>query len=210
MPDKRFDIPSGVFELLDHPHTLFRKFFERGDLPVTIRHKARLALEFRSPINALNVAYFLPIFIDGIRERQEPFRFVAIEGSFMLINQGDPAIILSCIGELVYPIKFALESCHKPTIIVALRVLQSLCGVSREVAESLVKFYRQLLPALNRYKHHKRNLGDKIDFAQFKHDGRTLGETIEDTLALLEQSGGSDALINIQYIIPTYESCKSV
>ena len=45
-----------------------------------------------------------------------------------------------------------------------------------------------------------------MDFSQFKHDGRTLGETIEDTLTLLEQTGGTDAFINIKYIVPTYET----
>ena len=47
-----------------------------------------------------------------------------------------------------------------------------------------------------------------MDFAQFKHDGRTLGEEIEDTLTLLELTGGDSAFANIKCIVPTYESCK--
>jgi hypothetical protein len=138
----------------------------------------------------------------------QPFRFVASEGALMLIQRGDTSHILGCLPELIYPLKYALESCHKPTIILALRVIQALCSTNREISESLVKFYRQLLPVLNRYKSHKRNLGDGTDFSQFKHDGRTLGETIEDTLVELEKSGGEDALINIQYTVPTYESAR--
>lgn len=206
--NKNFDIPSGVFEILQHPHTIFRRLFERGDLPVVLRHRARLSLDFKVPIENLDVAYFLPIFVDGLRERMQPFRFVASEGTLMLVQRGDSSQILSCLPELIYPLKYALESCDKPTIILALRVIQALCSSNRDISEALVKFYRQLLPVLNRYKAHKRNLGDRTDFAQFKHDGRTLGETIEDTLAELEKSGGDDALINIKYIVPTYESSR--
>jgi hypothetical protein len=47
-----------------------------------------------------------------------------------------------------------------------------------------------------------------IDFAQFKHDGRTLGEEIEEALTVLEQTGGPSAFVNMKYIVPTYESCN--
>ncbi len=205
-PDSRFDILSGVFTVKQHPHTIFRRFYERGDLPVSIRHRTKLSLEFKAAIESIDVSYFLPIFVDGLRERKQPFRFVAQEGTLQLIKFGDRSQIISCLPELIYPIKFALESCDKATIILALRVLQALSATSEDVARCLVQFYRQLLPALNRYKNHKRNLGDAMDFSQFKHDGRTLGETVEDTLSLLELTGGEDAFINIKYIVPTYET----
>merc|ERR1719238_2347541 len=53
----------------------------------------------------------------------------------------------------------------------------------------------------------KLNLGDGIDYGQAKRDFRNIGELIEETLNLLEVSGGPDAFINIKYMIPTYESC---
>lgn len=34
-----------------------------------------------------------------------------------------------------------------------------------------------------------------------------LGDLIIKTLELMEQRGGPDALINIRYMIPTYQSC---
>jgi hypothetical protein len=66
-------------------------------------------------------------------------------------------------------------------------------------------FRRQLLPICNLYKSRNKNLGDGIDYGQKNCD--CLGELIADTLALLEQKGGSDAFINIKYLVPTYESC---
>lgn len=49
------------------------------------------------------------------------------------------------------------------------------------------------------------NTGDKIDYSQHKNEN--LGDLIEETLQLLEKSGGEDAFVNIKYMVPTYESC---
>jgi hypothetical protein len=51
------------------------------------------------------------------------------------------------------------------------------------------------------------NIGDQIDYGQRK--ARNVGELIQETLELLETSGGEDAFINIKYMIPTYESVIS-
>ena len=49
-----------------------------------------------------------------------------------------------------------------------------------------------------------------MDFAQSKHDGRTIGETIEETLTILEETGGNNAFALIKYIVPTYETCHGI
>ena len=61
------------------------------------------------------------------------------------------------------------------------------------------------LAVLNIFKNSNINSGDIIDYAQQRKS--CLGELIEDTLQLFEQTGGEDAFINIKYMIPTYESC---
>jgi len=53
-------------------------------------------------------------------------------------------------------------------------------------------------------KNKNRNIGDKIEYNQRKK--LNLGDLIQETLELLEQTGGEDAFINIKYMIPTYES----
>ena len=186
--------------------TRFRKHYDRGDLPIIIRHGARCVLEWKAAINTIDVVSFLPIFVDGIREQQDPYRFVASEGTFQLIHEGCADRILQCIDSLVYPLKHALDTHHSPTIILALRVIQALSSKSSIIAEALVVHYKQILPVFNVYKSRKRNIGDEIDFAQFKHDGRTMGETIEETLEILEETGGPNAFAQIKRIVPTYES----
>ena len=48
------------------------------------------------------------------------------------------------------------------------------------------------------------NFGDGIDYGQQKK--QNLGDLIQETLEILEKSGGNDAYINIKYMVPTYQS----
>jgi hypothetical protein len=196
------------FAVSDNPATRFRKHYERGDLPVVIRHGARLVLEWKAPIHSLAIAQLLPIFVDGIREKHNPYRFVATEGAFNLITCGEPERISGCVDELVHPIKCALDTHDPSTVILALKVLQGLSKTSPDVALALVAHYRQLLPTLNLFKAQRRNLGDRMDYAQFKQDKRNLGPVIEETLTVLERTGGPDAFSQIKFIVPTYETCS--
>merc|ERR1719387_1122877 len=114
------------------------------------------------------------------------------------------------VTQLILTLKRAFFTRDPPTIVKALEALQLLVRDPKTgVGEALVPYYRQLLPVLNIYKAKKRNLGDATDFAQAKRDFRNIGELIEETLNLLEISGGPDAFINIKYMVPTYESCMS-
>ena len=49
------------------------------------------------------------------------------------------------------------------------------------------------------------NCGDRIDYSQQKN--QNVGDLVQQTLELLERTGGEDAFINIKYMVPTYESC---
>ena len=86
-----------------------------------------------------------------------------------------------------------------------LKIIQKLVMSGEMIGEALVPYYRQILPIFNIFKQKNNNIGDKIDYNQRKK--LNLGDLIQDTLELLEQTGGEDAFINIKYMIPTYESC---
>jgi len=51
-----------------------------------------------------------------------------------------------------------------------------------------VPYYRQILPIFNMFKNKNDNLLDKIDYGQRKR--LTLGDLIQETLELFEQTGG--------------------
>ena len=203
-----------MFEADGAPATQFRRMFERGDLPVTIKHGAMLSLEWKIAPEKVDYGHFLPIFIEGLREKRDPYKFVAINGTRVLIEKG-ATMLLPVIPQVIMPLKQAFVTRDPATVVKALETLQSLVKIrtgatdayTTPIGEALVPYYRQLLPMMNLFKPKKRNLGDKMDYAQAKRDFRNIGEMIEETLNLLEMSGGVDAFINIKYMIPTYESC---
>ena len=146
----------------------------------------------------------LPIFFEGIREKVDPYRFLAVQGVFDMLEKGG-AKVLPVIPQLIIPIKTALNTRDLEIIGITMKILQALVTCSDTVGEALVPYYRQILPIFNLYKMKNKNLGDKIQYGQRK--GTVLGDLIQQTLEMFEMHGGEDAFINIKYMIPTYESC---
>jgi hypothetical protein len=189
------------------PISEFRRFYDRGDLPVIIEHSGsgcKLKWTKDVDLTQLDYHHYLPIFFEGLREKQDPYRFLAIQGIFDLLEHGQ-ARVLPVIPQLIIPIKTALNTRDKDVICITLKVLQRLVTCSETIGEALVPYYRQILPIFNLYKDSNHNTGDKIDYSQRKESN--LGDLIQETLELFEQCGGEDAFINIKYMIPTYESC---
>ena len=51
------------------PPSEFRRFYDRGDLPIAIEHGSRNALMWKIDIMSLDYHHYLPIFFEGIREK---------------------------------------------------------------------------------------------------------------------------------------------
>lgn len=162
-------------------------------------------LDWKVDRASLDYHHYLPIFFDGLREVDDPFRFLAVQGTYDLLEVGGGHRILPTIPQLIIPIKTALATRDKEVICTVLKVLQKLVLSGDLIGEALVPYYRQILPVLNLFKGCDRNVGDQIDYAQRKR--MNMGELIQETLELFEVHGGEDAYINIKYMVPTYESC---
>jgi len=186
------------------PATEFRRFYDRGDLPIAVAHHNNLQIDWKVEIDKLDYHHYLPIFFDGLREKEEPYKFLALQGCTDLLKRGGSKI-LPTIPQLIIPIKTALNSRDPEVICQVLKVLQQLVVSGDLVGEALVPYYRQILPVFNLFKSNNQNLGDHIDYGQRKR--QVLGELIEETLQMFEIHGGEDAFINIKYMVPTYESC---
>ena len=196
---------SGVFQQKTIIETEFRKFYERGDLPLYMEHSASgCKLKWKLKPGELDFHYYLPKFFDGIREKEEPYRFIAVQGSYELLDNGGTKI-LPVIPQLIIPIKVALNTRDPEIVAITLKLIQKLVLSAPMVGEAMVPYYRQILPVFNLFKNKNLNIGDKIDYSQRKK--LALGDLIQETLDILEQTGGEDAFINIKYMIPTYESC---
>lgn len=188
------------------PNTELRRFYERGDLPLNIDHSGvKSKLQWKVEISKLDYHHYLPVFADGLRENEEPYRFIAEQGVYDLLERGSGGKVLPVIPQLIIPLKNALNTRDPKVLVRVLKVIQGLVTCGDLIGEALVPYYRQLLPVLNLFKNKNVSTGDKIDYSQQKREN--LGDLIAETLELLEETGGEDAFINIKYMIPTYESC---
>eukprot|EP00727_Mastigamoeba_balamuthi_P007105 m51a1_g3014 putative parkin coregulated gene protein homolog (232) ;mRNA; f:854861-856035 len=196
---------SDPFAERDMGPTEFRRFYDRGDLPIAVLHKAGgNKILWKLPLDKLDYSHFLPIFFDGLRETKQPYEFLAREGVQQMLKHGGQRI-LPVIPQLIIPIKTALNTRNTQVICTTLKVLQQLVLSGEMIGEALVPFYRQILPMFNLFKTRNVNLGDKVEYSQHKREN--LGDLIEETLQIFERHGGEDAFIHIKYMIPTYESC---
>lgn len=199
---------AGAFSRRNITASEFRRSYDRGDLPIQVAHSGTAnRIAWKVDIDKLDYHHYLPIFFDGIREKEDPYRFLAVDGTHNMLDKGGSKI-LPVVPQLIIPIKTALITRDPEVIATVLKVLQKLVLAGEMIGEALVPYYRQILPVFNLFKNSSKNIGDAIDYGQRKR--LSLGELIDETLEVFEVHGGQDAFINIKYMIPTYESCVVV
>jgi hypothetical protein len=182
----------------------FRRFYDRGDMPLQIYHGSTGGkISWKVDVEKLDYHHYLPLFFDGLKEKEDPYRFLAVQGIYDMLDKGGSKI-LPVVPQLIIPIKTALGSRDEDIICVVLKVLQTLVQSGDMIGEALVPYYRQILPVFNIYKQKNQNMGDAMDYSQRKR--MNVGDLISETLELFEATGGEDAFINIKYMVPTYES----
>lgn len=187
------------------PSTHFRNFYDRGDLPIAILHgSGGWKTAWKVDVERLDYHHYLPIFFEGLREKEEPYRFLAVSATYDMLARGG-ARILPVVPQLIVPMKAAFNTKDPTIICTIMKVLQTLVLSGDMIGEALVPYYRQILPTFALFIGKNKNLGDEMDYSQRKR--LNLGELIHETLEILEVHGGEDAFINIKYMIPTYESC---
>ena len=198
---------SGVFRRQQVEQTMFPTRYERGELPCAIMHDGSNTLSWACPLLQLDYEHYLPLFLDGIRCTESPYKFVARQGFDELIEEakGFPDCVLPVVPALIKPIRLALTT-HDPEIVSSgLTALQKIVLSNYGVGEALVPFYRQLLQPMNLFSAKRLNIGDAINYGQ--RLGTDLGTAVLETLELLEKTGGPNASVNITSFVPVYESC---
>lgn len=186
---------AGAFARRTIAPSEFRRFYDRGDLPIQVHHAASNRIAWKVDIEKLDYHHYLPIFFDGLREKEDPYRFLSVEGAHNMLDKGGSKI-LPVVPQLIIPIKTALNTRDKEVIATLLKVLQKLVLSGEMIGEALVPYYRQILPVFNLFKASCVNLGDQIDYGQRLRSN--LGELIDETLEIFEIHGGDDAFINIK------------
>eukprot|EP00053_Salpingoeca_punica_P008501 m.76250 g.76250 ORF g.76250 m.76250 type:complete len:217 (-) comp14626_c0_seq2:1602-2252(-) len=195
---------AGAFKARSVGPTNFRRFYERGDFPIGLEQDQKgHKINWKVPVDKLDYSHYLPLFFDGLCEKDHPYEFFATQGIRDMLEKGGDKIV-PVIPQLIIPIKNALNSRDARIMCNTLKILQTLVASAPHVGEALVPFYRQILPVMNAFKNKNLNTGDGIVYNQQKREN--LGDLIDETLETFERHGGPDAFINIKYMIPTYES----
>ncbi|XP_054754564.1 parkin coregulated gene protein homolog [Lytechinus pictus] len=202
---------AGAFQEKIPPPSDFSKFYDRGDFPIMVEHDtSHNKIAWKVEIEKLDFHHYLPLFFDGLSETRHPYSFFARQGVHDMLTHGGHKVP-PVIPQLILPIKTALQTRNADVICATMRLLQTLVtcymngGKQTLIGEALVPYYRQILPIMNIFKNKNKNIGDGIEYDQWK--GQNVGDLVNETLQVLERYGGPDAFINIKYMVPTYESC---
>eukprot|EP00563_Minutocellus_polymorphus_P014659 CAMPEP_0181053060 /NCGR_PEP_ID=MMETSP1070-20121207/17912_1 /TAXON_ID=265543 /ORGANISM="Minutocellus polymorphus, Strain NH13" /LENGTH=315 /DNA_ID=CAMNT_0023132175 /DNA_START=158 /DNA_END=1106 /DNA_ORIENTATION=+ len=173
---------SAFVERPNPPNTEFRRFYERGDLPVQIDHGGvNNRIAWKIGIERLEYHHYLPIFFDGLREVEEPYAFLAERGIYDMMHVGKGRRVLPVLPQLIIPIKTALNTRNREVIVKTLKVLQALVrcdNAKNDVGKALVPYYRQVLPIMN--------LFIRCPIVQSEIGSPSLGALIQETLETLE------------------------
>jgi hypothetical protein len=108
---------AGALKPREPAPSQFRKFYDRGDLPISVEHKANgNKLHWKLERNKLDYHHYLPIFFEGLREQKDPYKFLARQGVADLLEEGKGKI-LQVVPQLIVPIKgkFNHDYIYKPS-----------------------------------------------------------------------------------------------
>jgi len=89
-------------------------------LPIQIEHGSPNKIAWKIEVQKLDYHHYLPIFMEGIREKEEPYRFLAVQGVFDLLQNGQ-AKVLPVIPQLIIPIKSKLHFSNITLLLYVLR-----------------------------------------------------------------------------------------
>jgi len=219
---RKMKVPSAKSARPNPANTEYRRFYERGDLPIQMDHRGVTnGLMWKVDIQKLDYHHYLPIFFDGLRETEHPYECMAEQGVIDMLQKGvvpnGNNKVLPVIPQLIIPIKTALNTRDPKVIVKVIKILMLLVDVgkypdSRDVGapqdnligQALVPYYRQILPIINIFVSDTATIGDAIDYGQQKNTN--LADLCMQCLEEFERTGGSDAFINIKYLVPTYQS----
>ena len=134
------------------------------------------------------------MFVDGLREKKEPYRLVSILASFDLLQKGGGKIV-EALPKTVISLKSSivimlanLQTRDGDILVLTIKFIKQLSEANRFTGPSLVPYYRVLLPSFNQYYKKNKNTLDKFVYDQ--RQNLNLGDVIAETLEALETTGG--------------------
>ncbi|XP_039898128.1 parkin coregulated gene protein isoform X2 [Simochromis diagramma] len=143
---------SRVFHECPAKPSTFRKYYERGELPIAVKHENRgNSIAWKVDVETLDYHHYLPLFFDGLTETAFPYELFARQGIHDMLDRGGPKI-LPVIPQLIMPIRNALNTRNHQVMCTTMKVLQHLVMSADKVGEALVPYFRQILTVFNLFK----------------------------------------------------------
>jgi hypothetical protein len=170
------------------PPSRVPEYYDRGDLPVQILHTEGVPL-IKWLVNPrdLDYTFYLPLFVDGLREKKDPYRLLSMLACYDLLQNGGGKIV-EALPKTVTSIKTGLNTRDGDIVVQLIKLIKQLTEANRFTGPALVPYYRQLLPIFNQCYKKNDNTLDKFVYSQRKD--LNLGQVISDTLEALEKTGG--------------------
>lgn len=189
--------------------TEFRREYDRGELPLYISLTGtKRQLAWKVHYGELNFFKFLPLFFEGIREKRDPLKFLARNGTRELLHYIDDRTLVECLPALMLHINAAFNTNDRDIICETLKCIQALVLIHTSIGPDIVPFYRRILPGMRKFMNRNLNLGDKFEYGQ--HKKLNIADLIDETLHVLEVHGGDSAFYEIKKIVPLYTSKRQI
>lgn len=196
--------------------TAFAANYDRPGFPLAavygggVSKDSRRRFRWLVPPQSVDYDTYLPILVDGLRERPTPYKTCAALALWDLLTldvTGER--VLAALPRIVFPLRNALNvgDADWSCVVRAMKTLQMIAtaGKDGQVGLALVPYYRQLLTPINTYRQIEVLSTDGLTL----NTAYNLADLCGETLSVLENTGGPCAYSNIKYIIPTYENVAS-
>jgi hypothetical protein len=117
---------SSAFSLRSNaPNTRLRLFYDQSHCPFQLKHGCvKNELSWKVPVCEVNYHRFLPVFVDGMRELEEPYAFAAVQACLDLCKSDTHKKLTQVVPFVVEPIKACLETRDPVVILRVLRFVQ--------------------------------------------------------------------------------------
>ncbi|XP_071037013.1 parkin coregulated gene protein-like [Parasteatoda tepidariorum] len=185
----------------------FRCLYKNGMLPLVLDYRKKAQphdICWMVDRQQLDAEHYLPIFCDALNDPHYPFDILARDGTIELLEVAGERV-LTVLPDIVLAIKKALNTEHPQIMMNACAVIQRLTTLSPLVSLALIRHYRVLLvPFFCKYK--TKEIPYRRGEIHYGQRRRHLADVINQTLDLLDRTGGPDAYAEIKYAVPTYQS----
>jgi hypothetical protein len=144
----------------------FKTYYTAGQVPCMVDHRqpGKLGIRWSKPFEQLNISKYLPLFYDGVREKEDHLIYVAKTGSMDMLKYVKTAqagnSIVSALPALVDKMRKALSTRDLGLIMFVVETIDIL--LDSELGPAMTPFYRGLLPVLAANWKNKQHLGVRI------------------------------------------------